>query len=232
MSYCKSSGPDGKDRVIFITEDDSSKPSTVELSETKPGDTPQGLITESGEINWDCPCLGGMAVGPCGVDFREAFSCFHYSKEEPKGADCLEAFQAMQDCMKDFPELYDKENEGVGENKTNTDSDDKLQAQNIQSENNESVPNTSNAFDASIATQQTRTNENISDSPPVSSLSLNDTEQATSEQTLSSAQISSSTEKEKENSTQVTDDNSNLQAPIVDSISSTKEEEKAVTAES
>lgn len=138
----------------------------------------------------------------------------------------------MQDCMKDFPELYDKENEGVGENKTNTDSDDKLQAQNIQSENNESVPNTSNASDASIATQQTRTNENISDSPPVSSLSLNDTEQATSEQTLSSAQISSSTEKEKENSTQVTDDNSNLQAPIVDSISSTKEEEKAVTAES
>ena len=78
MSYCKSSGPDGKDRVIFVTEEDSSKPSNVELSETKPADAPQGLITESGEINWDCPCLGGMAVGPCGVEFREAFSCFHY----------------------------------------------------------------------------------------------------------------------------------------------------------
>ncbi|KAG1815906.1 uncharacterized protein BJ212DRAFT_1480975, partial [Suillus subaureus] len=28
----------------------------------------------TGEINWDCPCLGGMAHGPCGPQFREAFS--------------------------------------------------------------------------------------------------------------------------------------------------------------
>ena len=138
----------------------------------------------------------------------------------------------MQDCMKDFPELYEKENEGVGENKINTDSDDKVEAQNILSENNESVPDPSNAFDASTDTQQNRTNENISDSPPVSSLSLNDTEQATGEQALSSTQMSSLTEKEKENSPQITDDNSNLQVTVVDSISSTKEEEKAVTAES
>ena len=33
-------------------------------------DSPPGLIMPSGEINWNCPCLGGMAVGPCGVDFR------------------------------------------------------------------------------------------------------------------------------------------------------------------
>lgn len=44
-----------------------------------------GLIKENGEINWGCPCLGGMATGPCGQEFREAFSCFHYSKEEMKG---------------------------------------------------------------------------------------------------------------------------------------------------
>ncbi|KDN45569.1 hypothetical protein RSAG8_04893, partial [Rhizoctonia solani AG-8 WAC10335] len=43
---------------------------------------------ETGEINWDCPCLGGMAHGPCGPQFREAFSCFVHSNEEPKGVDC------------------------------------------------------------------------------------------------------------------------------------------------
>lgn len=48
---------------------------------------------ETGEINWDCPCLGGMAHGPCGEDFRAAFSCFVYSEEEPKGMDCIDKFQ-------------------------------------------------------------------------------------------------------------------------------------------
>ena len=48
---------------------------------------------ETGEINWDCPCLGGMAHGPCGEDFRAAFSCFVYSEEDPKGIDCIEKFK-------------------------------------------------------------------------------------------------------------------------------------------
>ena len=54
----------------------------------------QGAFNEeTGEINWDCPCLGGMAHGPCGEQFREAFSCFVYSKEEPKGMDCIDRFK-------------------------------------------------------------------------------------------------------------------------------------------
>lgn len=48
---------------------------------------------ETGEINWDCPCLGGMADGPCGEEFKTAFSCFVYSTEEPKGMDCIEKFK-------------------------------------------------------------------------------------------------------------------------------------------
>lgn len=48
---------------------------------------------ETGEINWDCPCLGGMAHGPCGEEFKAAFSCFVYSSEEPKGIDCIEKFK-------------------------------------------------------------------------------------------------------------------------------------------
>lgn len=48
---------------------------------------------ETGEINWDCPCLGGMAHGPCGDEFKAAFSCFVYSNEEPKGVECIEKFK-------------------------------------------------------------------------------------------------------------------------------------------
>jgi mitochondrial intermembrane space import and assembly protein 40 len=48
---------------------------------------------ETGEINWDCPCLGGMAHGPCGEEFKAAFSCFVFSEEEPKGMDCIDKFK-------------------------------------------------------------------------------------------------------------------------------------------
>lgn len=61
---------------------------------------------ETGEINWDCPCLGGMAHGPCGQQFREAFSCFVYSEADPKGIDCVEKFKAMQDCFREHPDVY------------------------------------------------------------------------------------------------------------------------------
>lgn len=70
-----------------------------------------GLILPSGEINWNCPCLGGMASGPCGTEFKDAFSCFHYSTEEVKGSECLEQFRAMQECMQRYPELYPQEDE-------------------------------------------------------------------------------------------------------------------------
>ena len=61
---------------------------------------------QTGEINWDCPCLGGMAHGPCGMQFREAFSCFVFSEAEPKGIDCVEKFKAMQECFREHPDVY------------------------------------------------------------------------------------------------------------------------------
>lgn len=75
---------------------------------------------ETGEINWDCPCLGGMADGPCGEEFKEAFSCFVYSEADPKGIDCVEKFQHMQDCFRKYPEhysdvLYDENDEKLEE---------------------------------------------------------------------------------------------------------------------
>lgn len=32
---------------------------------------------------------------------------YRFSEAEPKGSDCIEKFVAMQDCMKDYPKLYD-----------------------------------------------------------------------------------------------------------------------------
>lgn len=64
---------------------------------------------ETGEINWDCPCLGGMADGPCGEDFKAAFSCFVFSEVDPKGMDCIDKFQHMQDCFRKYPEIYGAE---------------------------------------------------------------------------------------------------------------------------
>ncbi|TEY50318.1 hypothetical protein BOTCAL_0278g00040 [Botryotinia calthae] len=64
---------------------------------------------ETGEINWDCPCLGGMAHGPCGEEFKAAFSCFVHSTEEPKGVECIEKFKGMQDCFRAHPEMYASE---------------------------------------------------------------------------------------------------------------------------
>ncbi|TFY74790.1 hypothetical protein EWM64_g9223 [Hericium alpestre] len=109
---------------------DSTAPPPPEGSEPAPpeaeGDEPaaEGAFNpDTGEINWDCPCLGGMAHGPCGEQFRAAFSCFVFSEAEPKGIDCVELFKAMQDCFREHPEVYgeeimrDEEEEGapVGE---------------------------------------------------------------------------------------------------------------------
>jgi intermembrane space import and assembly protein 40 len=102
MSFCKELG---KDRIIFVTKEDHEKPSTVTLPESD-GEEQRGLILENGDINWNCPCLGGMASGPCGYQFRDAFSCFHYSEADPKGSDCIEKFAQMQQCMNQFPNLY------------------------------------------------------------------------------------------------------------------------------
>ena len=47
-----------------------------------------------------------MAHGPCGMQFREAFSCFVFSEAEPKGIDCVEKFKAMQECFREHPDVY------------------------------------------------------------------------------------------------------------------------------
>jgi hypothetical protein len=74
-----------------IGEADAAPSPVEELGEE--ADQQGAFNPETGEINWDCPCLGGMAHGPCGEEFKAAFSCFVYSTEEPKGMDCIEKFK-------------------------------------------------------------------------------------------------------------------------------------------
>ncbi|XP_069499504.1 mitochondrial intermembrane space import and assembly protein 40 [Ambystoma mexicanum] len=121
MSYCRQ---EGKDKIIFVTKEDHETPSSAELVADDPNDPYEdhGLILPNGDINWNCPCLGGMASGPCGEQFKSAFSCFHYSTEEVKGSDCVEQFRGMQECMQKYPDLYpqedeeeEKENQGIDE---------------------------------------------------------------------------------------------------------------------
>lgn len=92
---------------------------------------------DTGEINWDCPCLGGMAHGPCGEEFKSAFSCFVYSEAEPKGIDCVEKFQHMQDCFRKYPEHYAEQ---LKETSDDEEPQDKAKVNTI-----ESAPNVSSA---------------------------------------------------------------------------------------
>ncbi|KAK2606019.1 Oxidoreductase [Conoideocrella luteorostrata] len=97
----------------------AEKQPSTESQTTAVGGSPEALEEEAGqqgafnpetgEINWDCPCLGGMADGPCGEQFKTAFSCFVYSTEEPKGMDCIEKFQGMQECFREYPDIYGAE---------------------------------------------------------------------------------------------------------------------------
>lgn len=90
-----------------IGEADAAPSSVEELEEE--ADQQGAFNPETGEINWDCPCLGGMAHGPCGEEFKAAFSCFVYSTEEPKGMDCIEKFKGMQNCFRQHPDIYGAE---------------------------------------------------------------------------------------------------------------------------
>ncbi|GAA5879636.1 hypothetical protein JCM1840_000595 [Sporobolomyces johnsonii] len=89
---------------------DPSSPSPSAESTPDPTTSDSSQATafnpETGEINWDCPCLGGMADGPCGPEFKAAFSCFVYSEAEPKGVDCVEKFRGMQECFRRHPDIY------------------------------------------------------------------------------------------------------------------------------
>lgn len=111
-------------KEVKITITESASPSTditdgaVEVIDEGSGEEAANtgaFDPVTGEINWDCPCLGGMAHGPCGPQFRLAFACFVHSEADPKGMDCVEKFQGMQECFREHPEIYAEELADDGE---------------------------------------------------------------------------------------------------------------------
>ncbi|XP_040840612.1 mitochondrial intermembrane space import and assembly protein 40-like [Ochotona curzoniae] len=101
---------------VLVTKEDHETPSNAELVADDTNNTYEehGLILPTG----DCPCLRGVASGPCGQQFTSAFSCFHYCKEEIKESDSVDQFWAMQECMQKYPDLYPQEDEEEEEGKT------------------------------------------------------------------------------------------------------------------
>lgn len=109
---------DKEDFAYFIAGDEEVgsppllKPNYNDTSETEneyteASDSPSSAVNpETGEINWDCPCLKSALEPPCGHTFKAAFSCFVNSKTEPKGIECHEFFKVMQECFQAHPEKY------------------------------------------------------------------------------------------------------------------------------
>lgn len=98
--------PEPQSEETSIEESLTGSADLLEQAEEESESSGGAFNPATGEINWDCPCLGGMAHGPCGIQFREAFSCFVFSEKEPKGIDCVEKFKAMQDCFREHPDVY------------------------------------------------------------------------------------------------------------------------------
>lgn len=93
---------------------------TIAVKQKPVDEVERAYDPDTGEINWDCPCLGGLAQGPCGEEFKLAFSCFVYSEKEPKGSECISKFQGMQSCFQKHPDYYINDNDA----KRNIEEDD------------------------------------------------------------------------------------------------------------
>ncbi len=90
--------------MIHVTREDEAN-YAVQEGELLGSDMEEALVGD-GEIDWDCPCLQGMAQGACGENFKTAFTCFVTSTSDPKGSECVEHFVAMRDCMVAHPQEY------------------------------------------------------------------------------------------------------------------------------
>ena len=131
MSYARVE--DDKDIIIFKTSDNIDSNSSQKLDEsaesssnrTASSTEPQEAYNpETGEINWDCPCIAPMVQPPCGDYFKEAFSCFVYSKSEPKGQECVDKFREMQHCFQANPDIYGEPDAGPADDAKHAESND------------------------------------------------------------------------------------------------------------
>ena len=132
----------------------------------------------------------------------------------------------MQDCMKGYPELYEKETQSV--NLSELDSDDKVQDEDIKEENkNISASEESSATNI----EQSNSNDSSNDSPIVSSAPLNDAVQSDNESSALSDQLPPSSETEDEPLKKTSEDD--IDAKSIDSSEDCDDNDKeAVKIES
>lgn len=107
-----------KDKVIVCTKSNHSEPSKYEMPAALPSEKRHGVILPNGDLNWTCPCLGGLPYGPCGFEFRKFFECLHKSSGDDdaiKAQECAPKFISMKECFNQFPKLYpsDEDEDGL-----------------------------------------------------------------------------------------------------------------------
>lgn len=63
----------------------------------------------TGNINWECPCMGENPTGICGELFKSAFRCYvkHYQNQADDGLplECITSFQRLTECQESHPQL-------------------------------------------------------------------------------------------------------------------------------
>ena len=157
-----------------------------------------------------------------------------FSKEEPKGADCLEQFQAMQECMKEYPELYDKESERGEASMADINVDDEQHVKDATPGTSET--RTASKTEVSTHTGSSETNDNLNDQPTVQSRNFkySASEKATVETSNPSSQTSTQTDREQTRSAQKESeisDSPSISTYSATSLNSTNTDSQAVTTQ-
>lgn len=58
----------------------------------------------TGDINWNCHCMGNNTKGPCKHLFKSAFTCFVKNQTNPEN--CQLKINLMQECQNKFENFY------------------------------------------------------------------------------------------------------------------------------
>ena len=158
MSYCRK---EGKDTIIFCTEEFLSTPSKTKLLPDDPSEVDTsnaGAILPDGSINWDCPCLGNLPNGPCGPSFRESFQCWvEYRDDEKDFAEkCYDKFISWEGCLSQHKAIYRPEEQ---DSKASTSDNNKAEPAPISNDTSpvEDINNNNNNNNSSVLVDNTKT---------------------------------------------------------------------------
>lgn len=122
----------GKDKYVFLTEEDATAPSTLSIPDDvdRPEKFLQGMVDDKGTLNWECACKGSLVSSKCGVEMRNFFQCIHDNMDnDDKFETCGQHFVDVKICMDKNAEYY-----GNLDSEKENDDDSKLDAENLVEE--------------------------------------------------------------------------------------------------